>query len=105
MIARIWDARTSSPHDTQRYQQVFDTEVLSQLSGIAGFRGACLLAREDHGAMVIRTITLFESLAAVRGFAGENYQREHVTPRARATLLGSDPAITHFDVLSTHRPA
>jgi heme-degrading monooxygenase HmoA len=105
MIARIWDARTSSPHDTQSYQQVFDTEVLSQLSGVAGFRGAYLLAREDHGTMAIRTITLFESLVAVRRFAGESYQREHVTPRARATLLGSDPEITHFDVLSTHRPA
>lgn len=103
MIARIWDARTSGPGDTQRYQQVFDTEVLSQLSGVPGFRGAYLLAREDDGAMAIRTMTLFESLAAVRRFAGQDYQREHVTPRARATLLGSDPAITHFEVLSVHR--
>ncbi len=103
MIARIWDARTSGPHDTQSYQQVFDTEVLSQLSGVAGFRGAYLLAREDQGGEAIRTITLFESLVAVRRFAGQDYQREHVTPRARATLLGSDPAIAHFEVLSVHR--
>ena len=103
MIARIWNARTSGPHDTQRYQQVFDTEVLSQLSGVAGFRGAYLLAREDDGAVAIRTITVFESLVAVRRFAGQDYQREHVTPRARATLLGSDPAITHFEALSVHR--
>jgi heme-degrading monooxygenase HmoA len=103
MIARIWDAQTSSPHQTQRYQQVFDTEVLSQLSGVAGFRGAYLLAREDQGAVAIRTITLFESLVAVRRFAGQDYQREHVTPRARATLLGSDPAIAHFEVLTLHR--
>jgi heme-degrading monooxygenase HmoA len=100
MIARIWDARTSGSHDTQRYQHVFDTEVLDHLSGVDGFRGAYLLARQDHGAMAIRTITLFESLAAVRHFAGPDYQRERVTPQARATLLTSDPVITHFDVLS-----
>ena len=109
MIARIWDARTSGPHDTQRYQEVFDTEVLGHLSGVAGFRGAYLLARDDegarsdrsgHGVMAVRTITLFESLAAVRDFAGPDYQRERVTPQARATLLSSDPAITHFQVLS-----
>lgn len=121
MIARIWDAQTSGPHDTQRYRQVFDTEVLDHLSGVAGFRGAYLLARalsadhdahdahddqdahgmhDTHDVMAIRTITLFESLAAVRRFAGADYQRERVTPQARATLLASDPAIAHYEVLS-----
>jgi heme-degrading monooxygenase HmoA len=103
MIARIWDAQTSGPLDTRRYQQVFDTEVLGHLSGVTGFRGAYLLARDDHGAMAIQTLTLFESLAAVRRFAGQGYERERVTPQARAALLSSDPAITHFDVLSMHR--
>lgn len=111
MIARIWDAQTSGPDDTQRYRQAFDTEVLDHLSGVAGFRGAYLLARDDldrddldrhhdHGVTAIRTITLFESLAAVRRFAGDDYQRERVTPQARATLLTSDPAIAHYEVLS-----
>jgi hypothetical protein len=112
MIARIWDAQTSGPRDTQRYQQVFDTEVLDHLSGVAGFRGAYLLARDDrqddqdhqdrgqHGVTTIRTITLFESMTAVRRFAGDDYQRERVTPQARATLLTSDPAIAHYEVLS-----
>lgn len=115
MIARIWDAQTSGPDDTQRYRQVFDTEVLDHLSGLAGFRGAYLLARDDltrdardardrhhdhHGVTAIRTITLFESLAAVRHFAGDDYQRERVTPQARATLLTSDSAIAHYEVLS-----
>jgi hypothetical protein len=126
MIARIWDAQTSGPHDTQRYQQVFDTEVLDHLSGLAGFRGAYLLARDHrqdddhqdeghqghsrqvhshqdhghHGVTAIRTITLFESIAAVRLFAGDDYQRERVTPQARATLLTSDPTIAHYEVLS-----
>jgi heme-degrading monooxygenase HmoA len=111
MIARIWDAQTSGPDDTQRYQQVFDTEVLDHLSGMAGFRGAYLLARDaqadhdhdDHDVTAIRTITLFESLAAVRRFAGDEYQRERVTPQARATLLSSDPAIAHYEVLSLRR--
>ena len=43
----------------------FETEVLSQLGSVAGFRGD-LLAREDQGGEAIRTITLFEFLVAVR---------------------------------------
>lgn len=69
MIARIWTARTSSLQATQRYHHVFETEVLEHLGAIAGFRGAYLLARPDRGAMAIRTLTLLESLEAVRRFA------------------------------------
>jgi hypothetical protein len=39
----------------------------------------------------------------VREFAGERYERERVTPQARAALLSSDPAIQHFDVLTAPR--
>jgi heme-degrading monooxygenase HmoA len=103
MIARIWNARTSGPRATTQYQQVFETEVLDHLSGVAGFRGAYLLARQGPEFMAIRTVTLFESLDAVRRFAGDGYERERVTPLARAALLDSDPVIQHFDVLTSPR--
>jgi heme-degrading monooxygenase HmoA len=103
MIARIWDARTASQQATRQYRDVFETEVLEHLSQVAGFRGAYLLGRQDRGFMALRTLTLFESLEAVREFAGDRYERERVTPQARAALLDSDPAIRHFDVLTAPR--
>jgi heme-degrading monooxygenase HmoA len=103
MIARIWDARTASHQATRQYRDVFETEVLEHLSQVAGFRGAYLLGRQDRGFMALRTVTLFESLEAVREFAGDRYERERVTPQARAALLDSDPAIRHFDVLTAPR--
>jgi heme-degrading monooxygenase HmoA len=103
MIARIWDARTASQQATRQYRDVFETEVLERLSQVAGFRGAYLLGRQDRGFMALRTLTLFESLEAVREFAGDRYERERVTPQARAALLDSDPAIRHFDVLTAPR--
>jgi heme-degrading monooxygenase HmoA len=104
MIARVWQARTSGPQATERYHHVFETEVLENLDGLAGFRGAYLLARPDHESMEITTVTLFESLDAIKRFTGEDFQRERVTPRARATLLDSDPSVRHFDVLTAPRP-
>ena len=103
MIARIWDARTASQQATRQYRDVFETEVLKHLSQVPGFRGAYLLGRQDRGFMAVRTLTLFESLEAVREFAGDRYERERVTPQARAALLDSDPAIRHFDVLTAPR--
>jgi heme-degrading monooxygenase HmoA len=103
MIARIWQARTSGPQATEQYRQVFDSEVLGELSGLPGFHGAYLLARHDGGPMEIRTMTLFESFEAVRRFAPEQYDREQVTAAARATLLDSDPFVRHFDILTHFR--
>lgn len=103
MIARVWRARTSGPATTREYRHVFETEVVGQLGGIDGFRGAYLLAYQGREPVEIRTLTLFESLAAVVRFAGKRHDRERVTPAARAALLDSDPAIRHYDVLTAVR--
>ena len=105
MIARVWQARTTGPQTAEKYHQVFEAEVLENLRGIDGFYGAYLLARQDHRSVHIKTLTLFESLDAIKRFAGDDHEREHVTPAARATLLDSDPSVRHFDVLTAFPPA
>jgi heme-degrading monooxygenase HmoA len=100
MIARVWRARTSGPEKTEQYHQVFEADVLEHLRGLAGFRGAYLLARHDIEWTEIRAMTLFESLEAIKRFAGDDYERERVTPAARAVLLDSDPVIRLYDVLA-----
>jgi heme-degrading monooxygenase HmoA len=104
MIARSWTARTADRDAAERYRQVFTTEVLEHLRAVPGFGGAYLLARESEESVRVRTLTLFDSLDAVRHFAGDPYDRERVTPAARATLLDSDPVICHFDVLAALSP-
>ncbi|SDL73331.1 antibiotic biosynthesis monooxygenase family protein [Nonomuraea jiangxiensis] len=93
MIARVWRATAAHPG---QYRRVFEEEVLHDLQEVPGFRGAYLLA--DGPELV--TLTLFDSMAAVRRFAGDGYEHEHVTPAARATLLRSDPAVRHYEVLA-----
>ncbi|GAA0327182.1 hypothetical protein NE235_09275 [Actinoallomurus spadix] len=100
MIARSWQARTRGPRETARYHEVFESEVLEALGGVAGFRGACLLARPTGASVEIRTVTLFTSMDAVKAFAGEDHERERVTSPARATLLDSVPTVQHFEVLT-----
>lgn len=100
MIARVWRTRTDGPEATDQYRQVFATEVAADLTAIDGFRGAYLLARPDGATTVLRALTLFDSIETIQAFAGTAYDRERVTPAARAALLGSDPLIRHYDVLA-----
>lgn len=99
-IARMWQALADGPEAAERYRQVFATEVAADLGALPGFRGAYLLARSDGTATALRTLTLFDSLDAVRAFAGPEYERERVTPAARATLRSSEPLIQHWNVLT-----
>jgi heme-degrading monooxygenase HmoA len=66
---------------------------------IDGFLGADLLRREDGDEVAFVTITRFESLDAVRAFAGDEYEVAVVEPEARALLARFDERSTHYELL------
>ena len=65
----------------------------------SGLPGAFLLRRDIHGEVEFATIMQFDSLDAVRAFAGEDYETAYVPRAARAVLSRFDPASAHYDVL------
>jgi hypothetical protein len=95
MICRVWSGRASSGAAADTYQHIFETTVLDDLRGIDGFQGACLL----RDGLEVRTLTMFDSLDAIRAFAGEHYEQSHVTPQARAVLADYDREVRHFTAI------
>ena len=96
MIFRIWHGWTS-PQNADAYERLLRTEIFQGISarGIDGFRGIDLLRRNQGGEVEFVTIMWFDSLAAVRAFAGEDYEAAVVPPAARALL-------SHFESRSAH---
>jgi heme-degrading monooxygenase HmoA len=68
MIARLWKGQTTSD-DADAYEQVFRSEVVTELQGVPGYRGAYLLRRGLPDGVEFAALTLFDSLEAVRAFA------------------------------------
>jgi heme-degrading monooxygenase HmoA len=100
MIARVWSGRAESDRAADAYQDVFRTEMLDELSGLDGFRGAYLLRREHGGGAEFVALTLFDSLDAVRRFAGEHYEEANVSAAGRAALSDFDSQARHFRVVT-----
>lgn len=103
MIARSWTAE-ASPDGARRYVQHFRQKVLPVISAIEGQRGAYVLERslsEDEGAEIVelRIITLWESMDAVRKFAGDDPDVAVVTAEARAILSRFDEQVAHYEVI------
>ncbi|HEX4221726.1 MAG TPA: antibiotic biosynthesis monooxygenase [Pseudonocardiaceae bacterium] len=95
-IARIWSARTADPSNADAYQDLFPA---AELAAVPGFQGAYLLRREHDSGVEFVTVTLFESFDAVRGFAGDTYEKSHVSPAAREVLDDIDDEVRHFTVV------
>ena len=100
MICRIWHGWTA-PADADAYERLLREEIFVAIEGrgIAGFRGIQLLRREAGAEVEFATIMWFDTLADVRAFAGDDYERAVVPPAARALLARFDERSAHYEVL------
>jgi heme-degrading monooxygenase HmoA len=94
VIARLWRGVTGSDADSAAYLRHLERNVLPQLALIAGYRELKVLMR-GHEVMVI---TFWESMEAVRRFAGDDPERAVVEPEARAVLAEFDDFVRHYEV-------
>ncbi|WP_020667235.1 antibiotic biosynthesis monooxygenase family protein [Amycolatopsis nigrescens] len=99
MIMRIWRARATRA-GAESYRAHFTETVLPALERVPGHLGAWLLVRGEAEPLEIQVLTRWESLAAVRGFAGAEYETAVVEPAARAVLLDFDSTVTHHTVVA-----
>jgi antibiotic biosynthesis monooxygenase (ABM) superfamily enzyme len=96
MITRLWRGWTAS-EDADAYERFLLTELFPQMRQIAGFRGAEVLRRAEAGEVAFVTLTRFATLAAIRAFAGDEYETPVLEPTALALLSHYDARAEHFE--------
>jgi len=99
MIVRIWHGWTS-PDNANTYEALLKEEIFVGIENrrIPGFNGIQLLRRDVGAEVEFVTIMRFDSLAAVREFAGEDYEVAVVPPKARAVLAHFDDQSQHYEL-------
>jgi heme-degrading monooxygenase HmoA len=101
MVLRIWRGWTT-PANADAYERIVSTQVLPGIAAreVPGYHGAFLLRRPTAaGEVEFMTIMHFDSLDAVRAFAGADHEAAYVPPAARAVLKRFDERSAHYDVL------
>ncbi len=100
MITRIWHGWTK-PENAKVYEQLLLTEIFPGIvsRNVAGFRGISLHKRVVEDEVEFVTTMWFDSLEAVRAFAGENYEIAVVPPKARAVLNRFDAKSAHYETV------
>jgi hypothetical protein len=100
MIVRMWRGQAKA-ENADAYEHFVTTKVFAELPAIPGHRGAYLLKRDVGNGSEVEfiAVTLWESLASIRGFAGESIDRAVVEPEARAVLSSFDDFVRHFELV------
>ena len=98
MIARLWHGWTA-PENADAYEHFLRTKMFPSIHRVPGYLGADLLRRADGEEIAFVTITRFESLDAVRAFAGEDYEQAVVEPEARRLLSRFEQRSEHYEVV------
>ena len=87
MIARIWHGWTK-PADAKAYEYMLRNEIFSSIAArkIPGYHGAELFIREDGNEVEFLTLLRFDSMNAVREFAGADETRPVIYPGVEQLL-------------------
>ena len=106
MIARIWYGWTT-PENADAYESLLKTEIFPWIVGkkIAGFRRIELLRAPAGDEVEFATIMWFDSLNAIKAFAGEDYETSVVLPKPHALLKRYDARSRHYEVVEERNAA
>lgn len=98
MIARIW-------HGTTKIEQADEYLDYLNRTGIPDYRktkgnlGAYILRRSENDKAHFLTLSFWESLEAVKKFAGEDYEKARYYPQDEAFLLEFEPNVKHYEMV------
>lgn len=100
MISRIWHGWTNRDN-ADAYEELLRTEIFENIAkqSILGYRGIHLLRRDVKEGVEFVTIMWFDTLDAVRAFAGDEYEVAVVPPQARQLLSRFDDVSAHYRVI------
>jgi antibiotic biosynthesis monooxygenase (ABM) superfamily enzyme len=93
MIARIWHGWTKRA-DAKTYEGMLRNEIFPDIVAreITGYHGAELFIREDGDEVEFVTLLRFDSMDAVREFAGADESKPVIHPKAEALITRMDGA-------------
>ena len=98
MIVRMWFGRAHL-ETADSYVEHVTQRVLPSIASIAGHRGALVLRRDAGRETEFAVLTMWDSIDAVKEFAGPEPDVAVVEPAATALLSTFDDTVRHFEVV------
>jgi heme-degrading monooxygenase HmoA len=100
MISRQWRgvARTAQAQD---YVEHLRTDTFPQLRKLPGFVDASILRRDVERGVEFLVVTHWQSLDAIRRFAGNDVESAVVPDEVQQMMIEYDRRVRHYEIVHT----
>lgn len=97
MIARHWRGWTKPEH-ADAYEALLNGHVLPALGAVQGYHGGFVLRSDGGDETEFIVVNFFDSLEAVKRFAGPDFTVPVFEPQAKALLSRVETIARHYEV-------
>ena len=99
LIARVWHGVTAN-EKADAYAAYLEKTGATDCRATPGNKGVLVLRRTQGNETEFTFISLWQSLDAIRQFAGEDYEKARYYPEDTVYLLDLEPFVLHYDVVA-----
>jgi heme-degrading monooxygenase HmoA len=97
MISRHWIGVVKNQHE-QDYIGHLDSTVIPNLSKENGLKNVYYLKRKVDKGVEFLIVTEWDSVEAIKQFAGEQYDKAVIDPYAKSLLISYDKKVRHYTI-------
>ena len=101
-IARLWRGRTLASK-ADAYEKYLLASGIPLVRRTPGNLGVTVMRRDDGNETEFLVLSIWESLDAVKRFAGKDYEKAVILPRDLEYLISVEPTVRHYALLQDER--
>jgi len=98
VIARVWTGAVRTA-DADYYAGYIRDTGFTEYAQTPGNRGAWMLRRDEGDRTEFITWSLWESVEAIKAFAGEDIEAAVLYPEDERYLIDGESSVTHYEVV------
>jgi heme-degrading monooxygenase HmoA len=100
MIVRMWHGRVPS-EKAGAYREFLNRRAIPDYRSVPGNISVHILERHEGAVTHFVTMTFWEGMAAIRGFAGNDVEVAKYYPEDQDFLLEFEPTVVHYEVVGS----
>lgn len=100
MIVRMWHGRVPTSK-APAYRQFLNERAIPDYQSVPGNLSIHILERPDGKVTHFITMTFWDNLDSIRGFAGDDIEVAKYYPEDKDFLLEFEPTVTHYEVVGS----
>ena len=98
MIVRMWHGRVPTSK-AEAYREFLNARAIPDYHAVPGNKSVYVLERQEVALTHFITLTFWENLSVIKGFAGEDIERAKYYPEDKEYLLEFEPTVVHYEVV------